>query len=94
MRRDATPLGLLGRVGSPTQGSRYASLGGNPGLEIAAPLGLKIHLKCMTVSSYLLFYPSVKKKSVIDSLPRGTELWLVSIKSNRWAFPACIWVLP
>jgi hypothetical protein len=34
-------------------------------------LGLKIHLKCMRVCSFLLLYPSVKKKSVIDSLDKG-----------------------
>ena len=77
MRRDATPLGLVGHVCSRPRvaATRPPSLRGNPGLKIAAPLGLKIRLKCMTVCSYLLFYSSVKKKSVIDSLPRGTNLW-------------------
>ena len=36
----------------------------------AAPLRLNIHLKCKTVCSYLLFYSSVKKKSVIISFSK------------------------
>jgi hypothetical protein len=71
LRRDATPLGLLSPWCSSTQGSRYASRRCNPGLEIAAPLGLKIRLKLLTVSSCPLVYPSVKKNSVISSLTGG-----------------------
>ena len=41
MRRDATPLGLLGRVGSPTQGSRYATAVATrqPWAEDRSPVG-------------------------------------------------------
>jgi hypothetical protein len=48
---------------------RYYFIPAPTGLEIAAPLGLKIRLKCLTGSSYLLFYPSVKKE-VADKQPR------------------------
>ena len=43
--KTATPLGLLDlTLPSSSQGSRYALLRSNPGLEIATPLGLRLKI--------------------------------------------------